>query len=115
MADQVEIRIPKTVIQEETGFTITANFRTRSTKAASIPTTVHYRIDDLESNTVLIEWTLVTADAQVSIVIPSTVNKIKQDYKKRERKQIIVQANRGLSTQATNKRQWFVENLTGIT
>lgn len=115
MADQIEIRIPKTVIQEETGFTVTADFRTRATKAASTPTTVHYRVDDLESNTEILGWTSVSAASQVTIDIPSTVNKIKQGYKPRERKQIIVQADRGLSTQATNKRQWYVENLTGIT
>ena len=42
--DQVEIQIPKTRVLEETNFIAVAYFRTRSTKSASTPTTVHYTV-----------------------------------------------------------------------
>ena len=115
MADQVEIVLPKTKWLEETSFTVTAYFRTRSTSAASTPTTVHYRVDDLQTGKELTDWTSVTTGASVSISITSTHNEIQDDATSFERKQLLVQADRGLSTQANGKAIWRVENLHGIT
>lgn len=115
MADQVEITLPKTKWLEETSFTATAFFRTRSTKAASTPTTVHYRVDDLKTGKVLTDWTTLTAAASVSVPITSAHNEIQDDSSAFERKQLIVQADQGLSTQANGKAVWQVQNLLGIT
>lgn len=115
MADQVEIQIPKTVVPEETGFTATAYFRTRSTKAASTPTTVHYRVDCLSTRQNLKPWTSVSAASSVSISIGSAENEIQDATKTRERRQLIVKADDGLSTQAIGHVEWTVENLHGIT
>jgi len=115
MADQVEISLPKTQWLEETAFTATAYFRTRSTKLASTPTTVHYRVDDLHTGKELTGWTSVTAAANVNIPITSTHNEIQDDARAFERKQLTVQADQGLSTQANGKVFWTVENLQGIT
>lgn len=114
-ADQVEITLPKTKWLEETSFTATAFFRNRSTKAATTPTTVHYRVDDLKTGKELTDWTSVTPAGSVSISITSTHNEIQDDSSAFERKQLIVQADRGLSTQANGKVVWQVQNLHGIT
>lgn len=115
MADQVEIVLPKTRVNEEDTFPATAYFRTRATKAASIPTTIRYRIDCLKTRTKIRDWTSVSAAANVTITITASDNQIRDDSNLFERKQIIVQADNGLSGQVSNKAVWRVNNLTGIT
>jgi len=114
VADQVEISLPKTVFVEETTFTLRVFFRTRSTKAASTPTTIRYRIDDLRSDKEILDWTDVSAAPNVDIVISATNNEIIDDGARFERKQIIVQADQGLSTQVNGKAFWKIKNLQGI-
>lgn len=115
MSDQVEIVLPKTVYLEETTFPVTAYFRTRATKAASTPTTIRYRIDCLKTRNVIKDWTTVSAAANVTITITASDNQIQDDSNRFERKQIIVQADNGLSTQVNGKAVYKIENMTGIT
>ena len=115
LADQVEIQIPKTKVVEETSFPATAYFRTRTTKSASTPTTVHYRVDCLKTRKVLQDWTTVVAAANVSITMTTAFNEIQDDSSRLERKQLTVQADQGLSTQINGKVTWEVRNLQGIT
>ena len=115
VADQVEISLPKTTFLEECTFTLTVFFRTRSTKAASTPTTIRYRIDDLRSDKEIRDWTTVSAAPNVDIVIASTDNEIQDDAARVERRQIIVQADNGLTTQVNGRAVWRVSNLLGIT
>jgi hypothetical protein len=114
MADQVEIQLPKPTVNEESIFTASAYFRNRSTKAGDLPTTVHYRVDCLSTDTTVTDWTSVTPGNSVDISITSTMNKIQDSAKNSERKQIIVQADRGLSTQVTGQNTWVVKNYRGI-
>jgi len=60
VADQVEISLPKTTFLEESVFTLTVFFRTRSTKSASTPTTIRYRIDSPKTGTEIRDWTIVS-------------------------------------------------------
>ena len=114
MADQVSISLPKTVYLEETTFPVTAYFRTRSTKLASTPTSIRYRIDCLKTRTKIKDWTSVSAASSVTITITASDNQIQDDSNRFERKQIIVQADNGLSTQVNGKAIYKIENLTGI-
>ena len=115
MVDQVEITIPKTTVLEETTFPATAYFRTRSTKAESIPTTIHYRVDDLKTRKVLKDWTSVSPAASVEISMTRVFNEIQNNRSAFERKRLTVQADQGLSTQTNGSITWLVENLVGIT
>ncbi len=115
VADQVEISLPKTTFLEESVFTLTVFFRTRSTKSASTPTTVRYRIDSPKTGTEIRDWTTVSAAPNVDIVIAASDNEIIDDGTRFETKQIIVQADNGLSTQVNGKAIWKIKNLTGIT
>lgn len=115
MADQIEIQLPKTKHFEESTFPVTAYFRDRATKAASIPTTVRYRIDCLKSGAEVRGWTSVTPAANVTISITSSDNQIQDNSSHTERKQIIVQADTGLATQVNGPKVWTVTNLVGIT
>jgi predicted Fe-S protein YdhL (DUF1289 family) len=115
VADQVEIVLPKTKFLEESTFTLTAYFRTRGTKTASTPTTIRYRVDCLKTKQEVLDWTSVSPAANVSIVISAANNQIRDNSNRFERKQIIVQADNGLTTQVNGKSVWQVKNLTGIT
>ena len=114
MADQVEIQIPNTQVNEGQVFTATAYFRTQATKAASTPTNIYYRVDCLTTETVLVDWTVVSTPAgSNTITMTAAVNNIQDDDNKSERKQITVQADRALTTQAVGTRSWIVRNLDG--
>ena len=115
-ATQIEIQIPITVVAEETTFTATGYFRTRSTKAEAIPTTIHYRVDCLTTGRQITAWTSVTPLAQTAnIVITAAQNQILSDGNKRETKQITIKLDSGLATQIIKSKQWIVSNLQGIT
>lgn len=114
MSDRIEIFLPITRVPEATTFTATSYYRTRSTQAAATPTTIHYQVSCLTTKTVLQDWTSISPATNNDISITSTMNAIQQDVNKRERKQIIVKADDGLSTQAIGKATWIVENLYGI-
>ncbi len=115
MADQIKISLPKTIYLEEDTFPATVFFRTRSTKAASVPTTIRYRIDCLKTRIKIRDWTTVSAAANVTITISASDNQIQDDSNRFERKQILVQADAGLTTQVNGRAVYRIKNLTGIT
>ncbi len=114
MSDQVEIQLPKTIVNENTVFTAVAYFRTRSSKAATAPTTIHYKVDCLTTHTPLIDWTSVSAAANVDLIMTAAVNAIQSADSHFEKKQLLVKADSGLSTQAIGQVTWKVKNLHGI-
>lgn len=115
VSDQVEIRIPKTRVNEKTNFTATVHFRTRASKAASTPTTIHYRIDDLTTGIEITDWTSVSAASLITIAITPTMNTIQDNDSRIERRQLLVKADSGLSTQAIGQKEWKIVNYYGIT
>jgi len=113
VADQIEVIIPRPLISEGSGFTATASFRTRATKAASTPTTVKYRLDCLSTGRTLADWTTATPASSVSIPITGTHNAIQSDANDQEVKQLTVMADESLSTQVRQSVRWTVDNLFG--
>lgn len=112
--DQIEIQLPKTKVLEETTFNAEAYFRTRSTSAASAPTTVHYRVDCLSTKRQLLDWTSIATAANVTLPMTSTINEIQDNNSYSEIRQITVKADDGLSTQTIGKTLYRVQNLEGI-
>jgi len=116
MADQVEIQIPLTIVPEETTFTVTTYHRTRATRAASTPTTIHYRVDCLSTKRQITDWTLVSTPAgSNTIVITATENQILEDGHANETKQITIKLDSGLTTQVMKTKTWKVTNIQGTT
>lgn len=113
MADQVEIEIPKSIYNEGTQFTATVRFRTRSSKAASVPTTAHYKITNLSTNKVVRDWTALTAAAEISFTIAPTDNDIDDKTHLQERMELLVAADRGMSTQSIGSRHYKIRDLDG--
>jgi hypothetical protein len=113
MADQIALSVPKKRWMEGSAFTATADFRTRSTAAASTPTTIHYRIDCLTSGKEIADWTSVSAASSASISITGAHNAIQSDANDYEIKQLTVVADKDLATQHRERILWTVENLYG--
>lgn len=113
MSDQIELSVPKPTVAEGSAFSATANFRTRSTSAASAPTTIKYRLDCLTSGAQIADWASVSAASSVTIAVTGTHNAIQSNGNDYEVKQLTVMADEGLTTQVRQAVRWRVENLYG--
>lgn len=115
MADQIEVSMPTSIIPEETTHTVTVYFRTRGTKLASTPTTIHYRVDCLTTRTEITDWTAFTTVASnISLTLTSAQNQILDDSYRTETKQVTIKADDGLSTQVIKPFTYKVRNQQGI-
>lgn len=112
MTDTVAIQIPKPSVSEGSAFTATAYFRAAG--EASTPTNVHYRLDNLTTGEVVLDWTSVSAASNVSITITSTQNAIRSQCNVVERMQLTVDADHDLSTQVRDSVVWDVINVRGF-
>jgi hypothetical protein len=108
-------------VKERSSSTVTAYFRD-SSNAAAVPTTVHYRIDDVTGginrtsngvNQPITDWTSVTPAVSVDIVIKSSENRIESNGNARERRQITVSSDKGTDTETRDVTEWFIENIGG--
>lgn len=113
-ADQISFSTPKTTVTELSSTVITVQFRNRATQAAVVPTTVKYRIDDLNNGVVVSDWTSVTPASSVSITVTPTQNQIYNDYNGKESRQFTVKTDDTLSTQYIDSMIYTVKNLAGI-
>jgi len=114
MADQIEILLPKTKVVENSAFQATAYFRTRATRAASLPTTARYRIDCLDTRQEVTGWTSLTPANSITIDITASDNNIISGHNTDETKQLIVQSDHGTDDQVTQAITYKVRNLYGI-
>lgn len=110
MTDLIEIHIPRFKYNEGASFTATAYFRDRATVTPDTPTTAEYKIENLTTGNTVQDWTSLTPGESVSFTITGTNNTLSGSYK-REQIQLIVSADRGLSTQTIGQVMWSVENL----
>lgn len=111
--DQVEISLPRMRYNEGSAFTATAAFRNRATSASAVPSTAKYRIDCLDTLTVLQGWTSLTPAASISIPITASHNAIQSVSNRRERKQLTVASDPDAADQFRAAALWDVENLWG--
>lgn len=112
MADLVAIQIPRPRVKEGSSFTATAYFR--ASGAASTPTNIYYRIDNLTTGEVKADWTSVSAASSVNISVTATHNVLGSQCNRTEMLQITVDADHGLSTQVRESVMWLVENVRGF-
>ena len=113
MADQVEIQLPLRTVNERTQLLGTAYFRTRSTGAASTPTTVHYKVSNLTTQETVQDWTTISAAANVSLTITAAMNKIRGGDNVFERIEVLVAADKGLDTEAIGRAVYRIKNVYG--
>ena len=114
MPDQIAIQVPRPRVMEGSAFTATAYFRNRATSAASAPSAVRWRVDCLTTGREVVGWTSATAAASITISVPPAANAIHDDANFLERRQLVVEADAGLSTQERQAVTWEVKNIRGI-
>lgn len=111
MADQVSIQIAEPIVGAGSAVTATVNCRTRSTAAASTPSSIRYRVDCLTNRCNVINWTSVSAASSASITVPGTSNGTIDYSQDLETRQITVEIDTGLSTQVRAAATWKVRTI----
>lgn len=111
MADQISILLAENQVNAGSAVTATVNFRTRSSAAASTPTSVRYRVDCLTNGRQVIADTSISAASSASIVIPGPNNGTIDDSNDVEIRQLTVIADYGLDTQVKAAATWRVRNV----
>ena len=77
-----------------------------------IPTTVEWRLDDLELDQEIVGWTaLGSPAASMSVIIPAGNNIIVNETKVREARMFGIRINQGLSSEANAEFKYHVLNL----
>jgi hypothetical protein len=103
-------------VNEASAMTVRARFYNYSNDLAT-PGTIRYLIKDLTNDRVVRDWTSVTPDSDVNIVIEASDNNLYTHTRKRkrfERRVITVQANAGEENQHSQEVEYWVRNLYGI-
>lgn len=91
------------------------NGRVRLTRA---PSTLRYRIVDVDNSRTVLDWVTLTPAADVSFLVPASANSIFNDSrgkkKKTERRVLVVQADSGTDSQFNNEIEYAVRNQRGF-
>ena len=78
------------------------------------PVSVHWRIDDVESGTEVVDWTAVSSPAStVNVTVNPTYNAIIDATKVVEKRILTVRMDNSLATQAFDSKVYRVQNLYG--
>lgn len=113
MPDQITFSAAKRRIYEESQYAVSVRFRTRATGDAT-PTNIKYRLDCLTTGAEILALTSVAAANPVTITVTPAQNAIQSDRNDIERKQLMIIADEGLSTQFVERYTYEVVNLYGI-
>jgi hypothetical protein len=113
----LQSKLSRASVQEGSALTVTAKFYDDASDpwTLSAPTTIRYRVDDLNSGSEMVGWTTVTPATSASITVSGSENRILQSFSPQEGRMMTVQANAGLSTQYSETYNWFVTDIYGIT
>jgi hypothetical protein len=115
MIDQITFFQRKDHIREASQHVINVKFKQRSDATLVVPTNISYRIDCLTTGAVILDWTSVSADDEVSITITPTQNALQSQCNAYEKRQVTVAADRSLSTQFLDSTEFTLENVRGVT
>lgn len=114
MADQITFFQRKDHIRESSRHTIDVKFKDRATAALSTPTNISYRIDDLATGAVVLDWTSVSADDEITLTVTPTQNALQDQCNAYEVREVSVASDYGLATQVIDSVTYTVENLAGV-
>lgn len=112
--DQITFTLQKDCWKERSQFVAGVRFRDRAVDDEVTPTNVKYRLDCLTTGQIVLDWTSVTPGETVSITVTPTQNAIVNDGNTHERKQLMVAADYGLSTQFIDSIDYEITNLRGL-
>jgi hypothetical protein len=112
--DQITFTLRKDCWKERSQVPVTVRFRDRALADEVTPTNVRYRLDCLTTGAPILDWTSVTPGETVAITVTPTQNAIVNACNRHERKQLMVAADYGLSTQFVEAIDWEITNLQGL-
>lgn len=78
------------------------------------PGTIRYRLHNPSTDVELIGWTDVVPDSAVSVVIPSTANRVTNDSLAYETRCLTVQSDQDTDDQLSQEYLYRVKNLSGF-
>ena len=78
---------------------------------AATPTSVQYRVDDLTCDREIVGWTSASASASQTITVTGAQNTVTWP----SQFQFTVRANSGLSSVAVSSRDYFINDIAGLT
>lgn len=78
------------------------------------PTTVRYRVEDLNSDTELKPWTALSPAAVIEFPIDASINRILRDDSDYEVKVVTIQSDYGTEVQLSQELEYKVTNLRGF-
>jgi hypothetical protein len=113
-SDQIVFFQRKDHIREASQHIVNVTFRDRATAANVTPTNIRYRIDDLTTGVVVLDWTAVSADDEIAITITPTQNAL-QCQGRDSLRELTVAADYALATQFVDSVRFTLENLQGVT
>ena len=108
-------------INELTAITLTVNLL-EADRTAAVPSTLHWRLECLETDTTLQDWTEATittttdddgniAESEASIDVAATLHAMQTASKKVEKKALCIAADKGLTTEYNDELVYEVERL----
>ena len=108
-------------INELSAFTLTVNLL-EADRTAAVPSTLHWRLECLETENTLQDWTSATittttdddgniAESEATIEVASTLNAMQTTGKKVEKKALVMAADKDLSTEYNDEFVYEVERL----
>jgi hypothetical protein len=110
MTDRIAITAQER-IREASSLAAALKFLTAN--VATAPTNARYRVDDPDSGCEKVAWTAISPAATANVVIPASANEC-NSCQPMERRELIVQADYGLSGQYTGSYVYEIENLGAI-
>jgi len=109
MATQAQLHINANALNVGSTLPVAFTF-TDDDGAASVPTTVRYRVDSGETASELVAWTTITPAANGMFTIAAAANAIEDDDNVMERRVLTIEADAGLSTAFNVSRTYVVRN-----
>ncbi len=106
-------------VSEASAFTVIVSYfdDTQDAWTAAAPTSARYRIDRVTSDPScweqVLDWTTLSPATSNSILVTGAQNTIIDDCSYLEPRQILIEANAGLSTQFQHTFRYSVQNLAG--
>lgn len=97
-------------VNEESRYTVTVKPLNES-GVAFTPTTVRYRVDDLDTSTELVAWTSLTPATSMTIEIPATAHSMIDASKTAEEKVLTIQTDFDTVDQHSEEHRYMLRNL----
>lgn len=100
-------------VNENSAATVDLEFYDDS-RALAAPSSIRYKVEDLETQQSLIPWTSVPAASTVTFTIPATAQAIINNQRSLEKKALVVETTAANGSIHTEEEIYEVRNLGGV-